>query len=78
VITDPHLERRRMVVEMQRVDGGEQPVLIPGNPVKLSKVSEGPETRVPWVGEHTREVLTSELGLSESELDALVEGGVIV
>ena len=30
---------------------------MPGNPVKLSKVAEGPETRVPWVGEHTDEVL---------------------
>ena len=42
-----------MLVEMERTDGVEQPVLIPGNPVKLSKVAEGPETRVPWVGEHT-------------------------
>ncbi len=63
VITDPHLERRHMLVEMERVDGVERPVLIPGNPVKLSKVAEGPERRVPWVGEHTREVLTAELGL---------------
>jgi crotonobetainyl-CoA:carnitine CoA-transferase CaiB-like acyl-CoA transferase len=77
VITDPHLERRHMIVEMERIDGGEQPVLIPGNPVKLSKMAEGPETRVPWTGEHTREVLTSELGLSETELDTLVENGVI-
>ncbi|MEY2421254.1 MAG: hypothetical protein QOI95_1321 [Acidimicrobiaceae bacterium] len=77
VITDPHLELRRMVVEMDRVDGGEQPVLIPGNPVKLSKVAEGPETRVPWVGEHTRDVLSSELGLTQEQLDALARNGVI-
>jgi crotonobetainyl-CoA:carnitine CoA-transferase CaiB-like acyl-CoA transferase len=77
VIADPHLERRHMVVEMDRVDGVDQPVLIPGNPVKLSKVSEGPETRVPWVGEHTRDVLGAELGLTDAQLDALVERGVI-
>jgi crotonobetainyl-CoA:carnitine CoA-transferase CaiB-like acyl-CoA transferase len=77
VIADPHLERRHMVVEMDRVDGVDQPVLIPGNPVKLSKVSEGPETRVPWVGEHTRDVLEAELGLTDGQLDALVERGVI-
>ena len=29
-------------------DGVEQPVLTPGNPVKLSKVAEGPETRRAW------------------------------
>ena len=52
-------------------------MLIPGNPVKLSKVAEGPETRVPWVGEHTRDVLTAELGLTEIQLDALAANGVI-
>jgi crotonobetainyl-CoA:carnitine CoA-transferase CaiB-like acyl-CoA transferase len=77
VITDPHLERRHMVVEMERVDGVDEPVLIPGNPVKLSKVAEGPETRVPWVGEHTRTVLHDELGLSDEQLDALSTQGVI-
>ena len=50
---------------------------MPGNPVKLSKMSEGPETRVPWVGEHTTAVLTAELGLSEAELARLRERGVI-
>ncbi|HEV8296410.1 MAG TPA: CoA transferase, partial [Acidimicrobiales bacterium] len=51
VMADPHLAARHMLVEMQRTDGGEHPVVIPGNPVKLSKVAEGPESRVPWVGE---------------------------
>ncbi len=40
-------------------------MLVPGNPVKLSKVAEGPETRVPWVGEHTDDVLRAELGLDD-------------
>jgi crotonobetainyl-CoA:carnitine CoA-transferase CaiB-like acyl-CoA transferase len=77
VIADEHVERRNMLVKMERVDGVDEPVLIPGNPVKLSEVAEGPETRVPWVGEHTSEVLSTELGLSESELDALRADGVI-
>ncbi|HEX2381061.1 MAG TPA: CoA transferase [Acidimicrobiales bacterium] len=77
VITDAHLDRRNMIVEMDRVDGVEDPVLIPGNPVKLSKMAEGPETRVPWVGEHTVTLLREELGLSESEVAHLLEGGVI-
>jgi crotonobetainyl-CoA:carnitine CoA-transferase CaiB-like acyl-CoA transferase len=62
---------------MPRTDGVPDPVLIPGNPVKMSKVSEGPETRVPWIGEHTDAVLTSDLGLSESEVAALREEGVV-
>jgi formyl-CoA transferase len=77
VITDPHLDRRNMVVELDRVDGVEEPVLIPGNPVKLSKVAEGPETRVPWLGEHSRDVLRDELGLGEDELGELADRGVI-
>jgi crotonobetainyl-CoA:carnitine CoA-transferase CaiB-like acyl-CoA transferase len=52
-------------------------VLVPGNPVKMSKVTEGPETRVPWVGEHTGAVLESELGLSEHDLAGLRARGVI-
>ena len=68
---------RNMLVEMERTDGVERPVLIPGNPVKLSKVAEGPESRVPWVGEHTGAVLTDELGLDDAAIDALVADGVV-
>jgi crotonobetainyl-CoA:carnitine CoA-transferase CaiB-like acyl-CoA transferase len=77
VIADPHLARRNMVVEMERTDGVARPVIVPGNPVKLSKMAEGPETRVPWAGEHTDEVLRAELGLSDAELCALRDAGVI-
>lgn len=77
VIADPHVEARSMLVAMPRSDGVDDPVLIPGNPVKMSNVMEGPETRVPWVGEHTHRVLIEELGLTSAELSALVEGGVI-
>ena len=43
----------------------------------MSKVSEGPEIRVPWVGEHTNDVLTEELGLSGTELEELRKTGII-
>jgi crotonobetainyl-CoA:carnitine CoA-transferase CaiB-like acyl-CoA transferase len=76
VVVDPHLAQRDMVVELARPDGG-APVLVPGNPVKMSKVAEGPETRVPWLGEHTRTVLHEELGLDDAELDCLTTDGVI-
>lgn len=77
VVSDPHVAARNMLVEMPRTDGVEQPVLIPGNPVKLSDVAEGPEERVPWLGEHTDEVLGGVLGLSGERLAALREAGVI-
>jgi crotonobetainyl-CoA:carnitine CoA-transferase CaiB-like acyl-CoA transferase len=80
VIADPHVAGRHMLVEVPRVDdpGGEHgPILVPGNPVKLSKVAEGPETRVPWLGEHTDDVLAAELGLAADELAKLRTAGVI-
>jgi crotonobetainyl-CoA:carnitine CoA-transferase CaiB-like acyl-CoA transferase len=40
-------------------------------------VAEGPERRVPWVGEHTAEVLGAELRCDDAELAALRAAGVI-
>jgi len=77
LIADPHLEARDMIVEMDRPDDSGPPVLVPGNPIKLSKVARGPETRVPWLGEDTDRVLAEELGTTESELARLRESGVI-
>ena len=52
-------------------------MLVPGNPVKMSGVAEGPETRIPWVGEHTDAVLAAELGLDPDELAKLRADGAI-
>ncbi len=77
VVHDPHVAARNMLVELPRTDGSNQPVLIPGNPVKLSDVAEGPETRIPWLGEHTDQVLSAELGLSADRLTELRTAGTI-
>ncbi|HEX6568651.1 MAG TPA: CaiB/BaiF CoA-transferase family protein [Acidimicrobiales bacterium] len=80
VIADPHLAARDMLVEVPRTDdpeGALGPILVPGNPVKMSNVAEGPETRVPWLGEHTDEVLATELGLGDDDLARLRADGVI-
>ncbi|HLM65777.1 MAG TPA: CoA transferase [Acidimicrobiales bacterium] len=77
VIDDPHQAARAMIVEVPRTDDVKEPVLVPGNPVKIAGVAEGPETRVPWLGEHTDAVLADELGLSADELDTLRVDGAI-
>ncbi len=77
VMADPHVAARDMLVELERTDGVADPVVIPGNPVKLGAVAEGPETRPPWLGEHTDSVLREELGLTDEEIDALRSAGVI-
>ena len=77
VIADEHVAARDMLVAVPRTDGVDQPVLVPGNPVKLSRVAEGPETRVPWLGEHTDAVLAAELGLTDDDLARLRAEGAI-
>ena len=77
VIDDPHVAARNILVAMPRTDGVDEPILVPGNPVKLSRMAEGPETRVPWVGEHTESVLRTELDLDDDDLAKLREAGVI-
>ena len=77
VVADPHVAARHMLVEVPRTDGVDQPVLVPGNPVKLSAVADGPDTRVPWLGEHTDDVLAAELGLDDGERARLRAEGVI-
>ncbi len=77
VIADEHVAARHMLVEVPRTDGVDEPILVPGNPVKMSRVAEGPETRVPWLGEHTGDVLAAELGLGPEQLADLRAGGVI-
>ena len=80
VIGDAHVEARHMLVETPRTDdpaGELGPVLVPGNPVKMSRVTEGPESRVPWLGEHTDDVLAVELGLDDAAVAELRREGVI-
>ena len=76
VIDDPHVAARNMLMEIPRPEGGE-PVLTPGNPIKMSRVSEGPDVRMPWLGEHTNEVLATELGLDDARIEQLRTDGVI-
>ena len=62
---------------MPRPGGLGDPVIVPGNPVKLSRTAEGPETCVPWLGEHTDAVHTTALGLTSGERASLPASGVI-
>jgi crotonobetainyl-CoA:carnitine CoA-transferase CaiB-like acyl-CoA transferase len=78
VANDPHLEARDMMVRIPRPDDPDHPVLVPGNPVKISGVPPVADHRVPWLGEHTDDVLREELGRSNTEIEALRADSVIV
>jgi formyl-CoA transferase len=70
---DPHVAAHDMLIEVPRHDGGDdpRPMLVHGNPIKLSGMAEGPVERFPAVGQHTDEVLGEELGLDADELARL-------
>ena len=71
---DPHVAARDMLIEVPRPDA-ERPMLLAGNPVKLSGSPEGPVSRFPSLGEHTETVLRETLDLADADLAALVEDG---
>lgn len=73
--SEPQAAARNMKVTIRLPSGGT--VEQPGNPVKLSDTYEDSYTTPPTVGQHTRDVLTSMLGLDEAALAALAERGVI-
>jgi crotonobetainyl-CoA:carnitine CoA-transferase CaiB-like acyl-CoA transferase len=73
---DPHVALRDMLIEVPRPDS-ETDLLVVGNPVKLSRVAEGPVASFPRLGEHTDSVLGSLLGLGPDDLAALRARGVI-
>jgi formyl-CoA transferase len=77
LVHDPHVVDRHMLVAIERTDGVAQPVLVPGNPIKVAGMAEPVDHRIPWLGEHTDAVLSDELGLGPDALDELRRHGVI-
>ncbi len=73
---DPHVRLRDMLIEVPRPDADRE-MLIVGNPVKMSRVAEGPVGPIPRLGEHTDRVLAANLGLGAEDLAALRADGVI-
>jgi crotonobetainyl-CoA:carnitine CoA-transferase CaiB-like acyl-CoA transferase len=71
LVSDDHVRSRNMLTAIEQPDGSGPPVLVPGNPVKLSGAPEQGDRRIPWLGEHTDEVLEAELGLSPDEIEGL-------
>lgn len=76
LIADPHVRSHDMLLEIPRPDGGD-PLLVVGNPIKMSDLPEEPVTAWPTLGEHTAEVLAETLGLSSLEIAGLRERGVV-
>jgi len=75
VVADPQIAARHMVETVSHTTLGSVRVL--GIPTKLSDSPGSVRTAPPVLGQHTRAVLSADLGLSELEIDRLEETGAI-
>lgn len=76
LMNDPHVESHDMLLRMPRPDAAE-PLLLVGNPIKLSAHHDEPPRRWPTLGQHTDEILRTELALSDEDLADLRARGAI-
>jgi len=77
LVDDAHVDARRMLVGLNRTDEVEQPVLVPGNPSVIVDRNDGGDRRIPWLGEHTDEILHEELGLTDAAIEDLRSSSVV-
>ncbi len=78
LVDDPHLRARHMLAEIPRTDGVDRPVLTPGQPGEVRGLRRhASHPPPPTLGQHTAEVLRTELGLDDERIDALHAAGAI-
>ena len=75
VFNDPHVRSRGTRIELGHPVTGRMPGI--ANPMRFSKSAVSYDRAPPTLGQHTAEVLTDVLGLSESEITALGNAGAI-
>lgn len=75
ILTDPHVQQRGMVVEVQDKQAGTLRLI--NNPLIFSRTGAQVKDGIPALGEHTEEVLQRVLGLCEEDLDKLRKCGAI-
>ena len=73
VLQDPQIEARTMIETVEHVTAGALRVL--GVPIKLSDTPGAVTGPPPALGQHTRGILTNDLGMSEEEIDAVAGSG---
>jgi len=75
VFEDPQVRHRGLRVDIPHPAGVDVPTV--ASPMRFSETPVEYDRPPPLLGQHTREVLTSVLGKTDAELDALAESGVI-
>lgn len=75
VVNDPHIQERGMLVELVHKTVGT--LKMPGSPIRLSEEPLAIHQAAPLLGEHTEEVLSGLLGMTDDEMARLRKVGVI-
>ena len=71
---DPHLKERGLIQEVEHPTDGKRTIM--RNPIRMSK-SDVPLKAAPTLGDNTKTVLCKDLGLSDEEIAALTEQGIV-
>jgi crotonobetainyl-CoA:carnitine CoA-transferase CaiB-like acyl-CoA transferase len=74
---DPHVQSRGMQVDVSHPNAPQGRLNLVAYPVKFSATPVASYHPPPSLGQHTREILASHLGLSSQAMDALAAQGVI-
>ena len=77
VFDDPHVKSREMVIEMEHPATGNAPAKLIASPMRLSGTPVTYRQAPPTLGQHSDEVLADILDLSNEEIAALKDGGVV-
>lgn len=74
-VKDPHLAARNMFIDLQHPLAGK--VRTVNNPIKFSLTPVERKTAAPTLGQHSKEILSRVLGLSEDQIQELINNGVV-
>jgi crotonobetainyl-CoA:carnitine CoA-transferase CaiB-like acyl-CoA transferase len=69
VLGDEHLQARSMIEVLEHAAAG--PIRVLGVPIKLSETPGSVRTAPPTLGQHTDQILRTDIGLSAAEIAAL-------
>jgi CoA:oxalate CoA-transferase len=74
-VKDPHLKARDMFITLDHPLVGK--VTTVNNPIKFSLTPTERNTAAPILGQHSKEILSQILGLSEEKIESLINDGVV-
>lgn len=77
IVNDEHLAHREMVNMRANKGEGRDDVPVPGMPIKFKNSPDPEISESPRVGEHSEDVLRSDLEYDQDHIDSLREDGVI-